>query len=82
MNQDNQEYFNFLNALGVVLGVLNLIQNDKQSAYNDVHKANDEQAEMLLAEINKKFNEQNEILAKQNEILYNLLNKIDKELGD
>ena len=34
-----------------------------QSAQNDVQSANDKQAQFLLEEINKKFDEQNRILA-------------------
>lgn len=49
-----------LNALSLILAVENLKQNEAQSQYNDVHKANDEPAELLLKEINERFAEQNE----------------------
>lgn len=64
---EQQNYGNFLGALGVILNVLNLIQNEQQTAYNDVHAANDEQAERLLTEINARFDELN--------------NKLDRLLG-
>lgn len=51
-----------LNAISILLGYQNLQENRQQSEYNDVHKANDEQAERLLQEINEKFEEQNIIL--------------------
>lgn len=60
MTSNNQNYSDLLNALSLILAVENLKQNDAQSQYNDVHKANDEQAELLLKEINERFAEQNE----------------------
>ena len=58
--QNNQNYSDLLNALSLILAVENLSENKQQSQYNDVHKANDEQAELLLKEINDRFAEQNE----------------------
>ena len=60
MTPNNQSYSDLLNALSLILAVENLKQNEAQSQYNDVHKANDEQAELLLKEINERFAEQNE----------------------
>lgn len=60
MNNNNQNYSDLLNALSLILAVENLKQNEAQSQYNDVHKANDEQAELILKEINDRFAEQNE----------------------
>lgn len=47
----------------------NLQENRQQSAHNDVQVANDKQAQYLLEEINKKFEEQNKILDKLVELL-------------
>lgn len=66
---NNYEIGDVLNAISIILGWTNLQENRQQSAYNDVHKANDEQAKIILNEINARFDEQNKILAKQNEIL-------------
>ena len=66
MTSNNPNYSDLLNALSLILAVENLKQNEAQSQYNDVHKANDEQAELLLKEINKRFAEQDETI---NEIL-------------
>ena len=66
MDNINQNYSDLLNALSLILAVENLKQNEAQSQYNDVHKANDEQAELLLEKINKRFAEQDETI---NEIL-------------
>ena len=60
MNNNNQNYSDLLNALSLILAVENLSENRQQSQYNDVHRANDEQAELLLEKINKRFAEQNE----------------------
>ena len=60
MTSNNQNYSDLLNALSLILAVENLKQNEAQSQYNDVHKANDEQAGLLLKEINEGFAEQNE----------------------
>lgn len=64
-----------LNAIDVIsvasflLGLENLMENRQQTADNDVSKANETQAEFLLTELNKKFDEQNKML---NEILEEL----------
>ena len=60
MTSNNQNYSDLLNALSLILAVENLKQNEAQSQYNDVHKANDEQAKLLLEKINERFAEQNE----------------------
>ena len=63
MENINQNYSGLHNALSLILAVENLKQNEAQSQYNDVHRANDEQAELLLEKINKRFAEQNENIA-------------------
>lgn len=60
MNINNE--MNALDMASLVIALLNLSENRQQSQYNDVHTANDKQAEYLLNEINNKFNQQNEIL--------------------
>lgn len=62
MTSNSPNYSDLLNALSLILAVENLKQNEAQSQYNDVHKANDEQAEYLLQEINTRFEQQNEML--------------------
>lgn len=69
---NNQRQFDFLdiiNILSFYIGWRNLIENEEQSAQNDVHKANQEQAETLLREINRRFEEQNRILDRILELL-------------
>lgn len=65
----NNNDLDILAVISVLLGMQNLSENRQQSAHNDVQIANDRQAEYLLQELNKKFDEQNE-----------LLNKIQKSL--
>ena len=54
---ENKNYNNYLNEVGVVLSVLNLILNEEQTKANDVHKANDEQANYLLDKLEGRFSE-------------------------
>lgn len=62
-NQNN-ELINLINILSFMVGIENLSENRIQSAHNDVQIANDKQAEYLLNEINRRFDEQNKILEK------------------
>ena len=71
----NEEFFDMLNILSLVLGYENLQENRQQSKHNDVQAANGAQAEYLLNEINKRFDEQNRILEEQNIILNKLLER-------
>lgn len=53
-----------LSVFSVYLSMLNLFENRAQSAHNDVSSANDKQAQFLIAELGRKFDEQNEMLKK------------------
>lgn len=53
-----------LQILSLYVGLVNVSENRQQSAQNDVQSANDKQAQYLLTEIDRKFNEQNEMLRK------------------
>lgn len=64
------EFADRLNVVSLYLGLRNLEENEQQSAQtlkilrqNDVGAANDRQAAYLLAELDRKFDEQNKILA-------------------
>ena len=78
MNNNNPNYSDLLNALSLILAVENLKQNEAQSQYNDVHKANDEQAELLLENINERFAEQNDILREHTALLTEILDILKK----
>ena len=69
-NQNN-ELINLINILSFMVGIENLSENRIQSAHNDVQIANDKQAEYLLKEINRQFDEQNKMLKKILELLEN-----------
>lgn len=61
-----------LDALGLMslyLAMLNLQENREQSAHNDVSVANDKQAQYLLTELGRKFDEQNDMLKRILDIL-------------
>ena len=76
MTGNNQNYSDLLNALSLILAVENLKQNEAQSQYNDVHKANDEQAKLLLKEINERFEKQNIILREHTALLTEIYRKL------
>lgn len=71
LSNQNNELINLINILSFMVGVENLSENRIQSAHNDVQTANDKQAEYLLNEINRRFDEQNKILARLVELLEN-----------
>ena len=73
MNNYNEDFINSINILSFMIGLKNLEENREQSRHNDVKAANDQQAEFLLSDIHKKFEEQNRILEQQNRLLYELL---------
>lgn len=76
--QQSQAFFNAINLLAFALGWENLQENRAQSQYNDVHAANDKQAEFLLGEIRKMIDEQNVILETQNEMLERMLKEMSE----
>ena len=61
-NNDRNELINLINILSFMVGLENIQENRIQSAQNDVQMANDKQAKYLLEEINRRFDEQNELL--------------------
>lgn len=62
MNNREDSFFNLINLAAFLIGYQNLRENEEQSAYNDVQAANDRQAEYLLEQIGRKFDEQNRML--------------------
>lgn len=75
MNEQQNNFFNLINLLSFALGIENLQENRIQSAQNDVQAANDAQAEYLLGEINKRFDEQNKLLEEQNRKIERLIHQ-------
>lgn len=71
MNENNQlGFIDILSILSFAIAIENLSENRIQSENNDVMKANQQQAEYLLNEIKRMFQEQNEMLAEILERLY------------
>lgn len=74
-NQD--DLIDLVGFLSFFLGLQNLKENREQSAHNDIQSANENQAQFILNEINKKFDEQNNIIEDTNkkveQILINIL---------
>lgn len=71
---DGQRQFNAIDIISVLsfmLGYENLLENRQQSAHNDVSAANDQQAQFLLSELTKQFEEQNKMLKQILEVLAN-----------
>jgi hypothetical protein len=66
---DKNDNFDLLAVVSVLLGMQNLQENRQQSAHNDVQLANDKQAQYLLQEINRRFDEQNKMLERLIELL-------------
>ena len=62
MNTPNNNFFDILNLASLIIGIQNLNENREQSAHNDIQSENQRQAEFLLREINRQFEEQNKLL--------------------
>ena len=69
---DSRIQFDALDVVSIMsflLGYENLLENRQQTAHNDVSAANDKQAQYLLQELGRKFDEQNEMLIQILEVL-------------
>lgn len=62
--QNQLDALDIVSILSLALGYKNLMENREQSAHNDVSAANEKQANFLLEELTKKFEEQNILLNK------------------
>lgn len=69
MNDRQYDFLDFLSVMSFYLGYRNLLENQQQSKStdelikkNDVNVANDRQARFLIEELNRKFEEQNNML--------------------
>lgn len=71
MSDQKLEFADFIGIVSLYLGIRNLTENEQQSdaqlkllKNNDVQSANDKQAQYLLKELGRKFDEQNQMLKK------------------
>lgn len=69
MSDQKLDFSDFLGIVSLYLGIRNLTENQLQSDAqlkllkdNDVQSANDKQAQYLLKELGRKFDEQNQML--------------------
>lgn len=71
---ENNNFYDLINLISLIIGVQNLKENRAQSEHNDIQAANQNQAEYLLSEIYRLFDEQNKILDK----IYKALEKMNE----
>lgn len=70
MNARRQfDALDIVSLMSFLIGYENLMENRSQSAANDVSAANDKQAQYLLQELGRKFDEQNTMLRTILEVL-------------
>ena len=62
MEDNGIKGLDILTVASFLLGYENLIENREKSRQNNVSAANDKQAEYLLLELGRKFDEQNKLL--------------------
>lgn len=72
-------FFELLNIIAFLIAIENLEENRQQSRHNDVQAANDRQARRMMKEINKRFDEQNKILERQNALINELMRMISDD---
>lgn len=68
-NQNENYFMNAVDILALLIGIVNLQENRQQSAYNDIHSANDAQAKVILDEIGKRLDDQDAMLSRILELL-------------
>jgi hypothetical protein len=76
MNQREFDFVDVISILSLALGYENLLENRQQSAQNDIGAANDAQAKFMLEEINRRFEDQNKVLAEIQQRLQSLEDKL------
>lgn len=79
MNMNNDNFMNAVDIAALLLGIVNLQENRSQTAYNDVHAANDNQAKFLLQELDNRFLQQNTELEVQTTLLNEIYAKLSTE---
>lgn len=76
MNQREFDFVDVISILSLALGYESLLENRQQSAQNDIGAANDAQAKFMLEEINRRFEDQNKVLAEIQQRLQSLEDKL------
>lgn len=62
MYENNANFMDAVNIVALFIGILNMIQNQEQTAYNDVNAANEREARYLLDKIGKRLDFQDAML--------------------
>ena len=70
---NNDNFGDFLDLIGILIGYENLMENRQQSADNDINKSNQQQAKQILDDLHEQFNRQNAMLEYQNHLLEEIL---------
>lgn len=78
----NDNFGNWINLISILLGYENLMENRQQSAENNISKSNQEQAKQILDDLHEKFNEQNDMLEYQNQLLEEILDILKGEKNE
>lgn len=67
------EVGNAINLLGIMLGYENLMENRLQSRKNNIQEHNQKQSKVILDDLHRQFESQNELLYYQNKLLEEIL---------
>lgn len=77
-------FLDWINIFSFIIGVKNYEENEKQSAQtieliqqNDVDRANDRQADLLIKALSVQFEQQNEMLRKIQQTLDKIIERLD-----
>lgn len=81
-NGYNNNFFDLISLISLIVGVSNLQENREQSAHNDVQRENDRQAHYLLTEIARLFEGINQRLAQQDETLEKIARALKEMRGE
>lgn len=77
-------FIDWIDILSLIIGLKNYEENEIQSAktiellqQNDVDRANDRQADLLLSALSAQFEQQNEMLKEMQNTLNKILERLD-----
>lgn len=74
----NNNFFDFINAMSLIIGIQNLSENREQSAHNNIQFENQKQAEFLLKEISRQFEDIKSLFDEQNKTLRQIVKALQK----
>lgn len=77
-NNGNNNFFDLINAMSLIIGIQNLSENREQSAHNNIQFENQKQAEFLLNEISRQFEDIKSLFDEQNKTLRQIVKALQK----